>query len=61
MTYDEFSRPLSIIDPIKYSKQAIYNGDKAVLYSYPILKKKMVIGLYINSESPKRLDGCLSR
>ena len=52
MTYDEFSRPLSIIDPIKYSKQAIYNGEKQ-FYTLPnSQEKRWLLDYTINSESP---------
>jgi predicted RND superfamily exporter protein len=52
MTYDEFSRPLSIIDPIKYSKQAIYNGEKE-FYSLPnSQEKRWLLDYTLNSESP---------
>ena len=52
MTYDEFSRPLSIIDPIKYSKQAVYNGEKQ-FYSLPnSQEKRWLLDYTLNSESP---------
>ena len=52
MTYDEFSRPLSIIDPIKYSKQAIYNGEKQ-FYTLPnSQEKRWLLDYTLNSESP---------
>jgi len=52
MTYDEFSRPLSIIDPIKYSKQAIYNGEKR-FYTLPnSQEKRWLLDYTLNSESP---------
>ena len=52
MTYDEFSRPLSIIDPIKYSKQAIYNGEKH-FYTLPnSQEKRWLLDYTLNSESP---------
>ena len=51
-TYDEFSRPLSIIDPIKYSKQAIYNGEKQ-FYTLPnSQEKRWLLDYTLNSESP---------
>ena len=51
MTYDEFSRPLSIIDPIKYSKQAIYNGEKQ-FYTLPnSQEKRWLLDYTLNSES----------
>ncbi len=51
-TYDEFSRPLSIIDPIKYSKQAIYNGEKQ-FYTLPnSQEKRWLLNYTLNSESP---------
>jgi uncharacterized protein len=52
MAYDEFSRPLSIIDPIKYSKQAIYNGEKE-FYSLPnSQEKRWLLDYTLKSESP---------
>ena len=52
MAYDEFSRPLSIIDPIKYSKQAIYNGEKA-FYSLPnSQEKRWLLDYTLKSELP---------
>ena len=52
MTYEEFSRPLSIIDPIKYSKQAIYNGEKQ-FYSLPnSQEKRWLLDYMLNSQSP---------
>ncbi|MEC8273754.1 MAG: MMPL family transporter, partial [Bacteroidota bacterium] len=52
MTYDEFSKPLSIIDPIKYSKQAIYNGEKQ-FYTLPnSQEKRWLLDYTLNSESP---------
>ena len=53
MTYDEFSRPLSIIDPIKYSKQAIYNGEKQ-FYTLPNSQEKdgyWIIQLKVNLQA----------
>ena len=37
--YPEFSRSLSIIDPVKFSKQALYNGNKA-FYELPNSQEK---------------------
>ena len=52
MTYEEFSRPLSIIDPIKYSKQAIYNGEEQ-FYTLPnSQEKRWLLDYTNNSESP---------
>ncbi len=52
MTYEEFSRPISIVDPIKYSKQAIYNGEEQ-FYTLPnSQEKKWLFDYTINSESP---------
>ena len=52
MSYDEFSRSLSIIDPIKYSKQAIYNGEKQ-FYTLPnSQEKRWLLDYTLNSESP---------
>ena len=52
MTYEEFSRPISIVDPIKYSKQAIYNGEKQ-FYTLPnSQEKKWLFDYTINSELP---------
>ncbi|MBL6662969.1 MAG: MMPL family transporter [Flavobacteriales bacterium] len=54
MTYDEFSRPLSIIDPIKYSKQAIYNGEEQ-FYTLPnSQEKRWLLDYTLNSESPNQ-------
>ena len=39
MNYKEFSRPLSIVDPIKFSKQAIYNGEES-FYTLPNSQEK---------------------
>ena len=51
MTYDDFSRPLSIIDPIKYSKQAIYNGEEQ-FYTLPnSQEKRWLLDYTLNSES----------
>ena len=52
MTFEEFSRPLSIIDPIKYSKQAIYNGEEQ-FYTLPnSQEKRWLLDYTNNSESP---------
>lgn len=52
MSYKEFSRPLSIIDPIKFSKQAIYNGE-AHFYTLPnSQEKRWLLDYTLNSESP---------
>ena len=51
MNYKEFSRPLSIVDPIKYSKQAIYNGEEQ-FYTLPNSQEKRWLFDYtIKSES----------
>ena len=52
MLYDDLSRPLSIIDPIKYSKQAIYNGEQQ-FYTLPnSQEKRWLLDYTLNSESP---------
>jgi predicted RND superfamily exporter protein len=52
MLYDDLSRPLSIIDPIKYSKQAIYNGEQQ-FYTLPnSQEKRWLLDYNLNSESP---------
>ena len=54
LTIDEFSRPLSVIDPIKYSKQAIYNGKKE-FYKLPnSQEKKWLLDYTLNSDSPNQ-------
>tara|TARA_B100000886_G_scaffold169762_1_gene116211 strand:+ start:258 stop:2558 length:2301 start_codon:yes stop_codon:yes gene_type:complete len=54
MTYEEFSRPLSVIDPIKYSKQAIYNSQKQ-FYTLPnSQEKRWLLDYTLNSESPSK-------
>jgi len=52
MLYKEFSKPLSIIDPIKYSKQAIYNGNKEFYRLPNSQEKRWLLDYTINSESP---------
>jgi len=50
--YSEFSRPVSIIDPIKFSKQALYNGNKD-FYELPnSQEKRWLLDYTIKSESP---------
>ena len=50
--FEEFSKPLSIIDPIKFSKQALYNGDKQ-FYSLPnSQEKRWLLDYTLKSESP---------
>lgn len=50
--YSEFSRPVSIIDPIKFSKQALYNGNKD-FYSLPnSQEKRWLLDYTIKSDSP---------
>ena len=50
-TYSEFSRSLSLIDPIKFSKQALYNGNKA-FYELPnSQEKRWLLDYTIKSET----------
>ncbi len=50
-TYDEFSRPMSLLDVLKYSKQALWGGNKKE-YSLPT---KVELGL-INGYASKAKD-----
>ncbi len=52
LLYNELSTPLSIIDPIKYSKQAIYNGNKEFYRLPNSQEKRWLLDYTINSESP---------
>ena len=52
LLYNELSNPLSIIDPIKYSKQAIYNGNKEFYRLPNSQEKRWLLDYTINSESP---------
>ena len=50
--YKELSRPLSIVDPIKFSKQAIYNGEES-FYTLPnSQEKRWLLDYTLKSESP---------
>ncbi|MGC6470564.1 MAG: efflux RND transporter permease subunit [Flavobacteriales bacterium] len=50
--YEEFSRPISLIDPIKFSKQALYNGNEK-FYELPnSQEKRWLMDYTLNSESP---------
>ena len=52
VTYDEFSKPSSYIDAVKYSKQAFYNGDSAY-YSLPNSQEQRMILPYLKNSSGK--------
>jgi len=49
-TYPEFSKPVSYIDIIKYSKQAFYNGDSAY-YSLPNSQEQGLLLSYLKNSS----------
>jgi len=46
--YEEFSRPTSYIDFVKYSKQAFYNGDTAY-YSLPNSQEQRMLMSYLSN------------
>ena len=49
-TYKEFSRPVSYVDVIKYSKQAFYNGDSSY-YSLPNSQEHATILSYLKNSN----------
>ena len=49
-TYPEFSRPISYIDIIKYSKQTFYNGDSSY-YSMPNSQEKALVLSYLKNST----------
>ena len=49
-TYPEFSKAVSYIDIIKYSKQAFYNGDSAY-YSLPNSQEQALLMAYLKNSS----------
>ena len=54
-TYDEFSRPLSMLDVLKYSKQALWGGDKNE-YSVPLKNEVGFIYKYASNSKNKSSD-----
>lgn len=54
-TYDEFSRPLSMLDVLKYSKQALWGGDKNE-YSVPLRNELGFIYQYASSSKDQSSD-----
>lgn len=52
-TYSEFSRPVSLVEVIKFSKQAFYNGNKSK-YSLPNQQEKNFILPYASKEMKER-------
>ena len=57
LTYDEFSRSLSLIDVVKFSKQSFYNGNQN-FYSLPNSQEKNWLSTYSNElqNTPKLFD-----
>jgi predicted RND superfamily exporter protein len=49
-SYKEFSKPISYIEVVKYSKQAFYNGDIAY-YSLPNNQEQRIILSYLKNSS----------
>lgn len=54
-TYDEFSRPLSMLDILKYSKQALWGGDKKE-YKVPLRNEIGFIYRYANKSKDQSSD-----
>jgi len=52
-TYPEFSRPVSLVEVVKFSKQAFYNGNKN-RYSLPNQQEKNFILPYASKEMKER-------
>ncbi len=57
LAYDEFSRSLSLIDVVKFSKQSFYNGNQN-FYSLPNSQEKNWLSTYSNElqNKPKLFD-----